>query len=214
MLPKYTHTHTHTYIYIYIYIWLSWETKIKKWNCEIFYWFDFYFCCYFIFWSPVVIEIKEMSLKNIGYFTISTKFNWLSENILRKQISNNFWFNATEKPSILNLSCYGSKGYVSVVLNDYKVALLGEGEDVAFCPSLYCVLVIYVVAVSIEAVNYQISLSSILLRLFHWDRQFFSFQFALGQIRTLTSQIIFLLLFVWVNWQLEDNEENKRKITV
>ena len=48
----------------------------------------------------------------------------------------------TEKQSIINLSRYGSKGYALVVLDDFEVTFLREGEDATFCPSLYCVLVI------------------------------------------------------------------------
>ena len=36
----------------------------------------------------------------------------------------------------------------SMVLGNSEVTFLGEGEEAAFCPFLYCVLVIYRVAVS------------------------------------------------------------------
>ena len=41
----------------------------------------------------------------------------------------------------------GSKGYTLVVLGYPEVTLLGEREDTSFCPSVYCVLVIYGFAV-------------------------------------------------------------------
>ena len=56
------------------------------------------------------------------------------------------YFNQEGDISTLNLSCYGSKGYGSDVLGDSEVKFLEEGEDAAFCPFLYCVLVIYGVA--------------------------------------------------------------------
>ena len=55
----------------------------------------------------------------------------------------NFWLDTVEKHGNLNLS---SKGYVSVVLSDSKVIFLGEVEDAAFCPFLYCVLFIHSIA--------------------------------------------------------------------
>ena len=58
----------------------------------------------------------------------------------------NLRFNAIEKQSIINLSCYRSKSFASVVLGDSMVTFLREGEDAILCPSLYCVLVIYGIA--------------------------------------------------------------------
>ena len=72
----------------------------------------------------------------------------LSKNFL------NFWFNAIEKQSIIDLSRYGSKSYASVVLGVSKVTFLRNGEDSAFCLSPYCLLVIY---------EYKCSLLSIFL---------------------------------------------------
>ena len=40
--------------------------------------------------------------------------------------------------------------YASVVLGNSVVTLLEDGEDAAFCPSLYRVLVIYSVAESVQ----------------------------------------------------------------
>ena len=46
-----------------------------------------------------------------------------------------------ENHGIKNLSIYSSNCYGSVVLSNFEVAF-GEREDVAFCPLLYCVLLI------------------------------------------------------------------------
>ena len=64
----------------------------------------------------------------------------------------NFWFDAVEQQRIINLNRYESKGYATVVLGNYGVTFLGEREDSAFCPPLYCVLVIYGVSVSEQLV--------------------------------------------------------------
>ena len=61
----------------------------------------------------------------------------VSKNIL------DFWFNAIEKQSIIKPSRYENKGYASIVVGDSDVIFLGEGEDAAFYPSLYCILIIY-----------------------------------------------------------------------
>ena len=60
----------------------------------------------------------------------------------------NFGFNTVELQSIVNLGPYLSKGYAPVVLDNSKVTCLGGRKDVALCPSIYCVLFIYGVAVS------------------------------------------------------------------
>ena len=52
----------------------------------------------------------------------------------------NFCFDAIEKQSIINLSCYGCKSSASLVLCDSEVTFLGE---VGYSLSLCCVLVIY-----------------------------------------------------------------------
>ena len=57
-------------------------------------------------------------------------------------------FNAVEMWSILNLCRHESKGNSPVVLGNSEVKFLGEREDVALYPSVYCVLIIYGVAVS------------------------------------------------------------------
>ena len=51
-----------------------------------------------------------------------------------------------ENQNITNLSNERSESYASVVLDDSKVTILREGEDTAFCLSLYCILFIYDVA--------------------------------------------------------------------
>ena len=70
------------------------------------------------------------------------RLNFFSKNFL------NFWSSAIEKQNIINLSCYESKSYDSVVLGDSKVSFLSEKEDAAFCPLFNCSLVIYGVAKS------------------------------------------------------------------
>ena len=47
-----------------------------------------------------------------------------------------------KKQSIINLSSYSSKSYATVVLSNSLIAFLEEGEDVTFCPFLYCILFI------------------------------------------------------------------------
>ena len=47
----------------------------------------------------------------------------------------------------VSLSHYGSNGYTTVILDNSDVSFLKEMEDAAFCPSVYCVLIIYGVAV-------------------------------------------------------------------
>ena len=54
----------------------------------------------------------------------------------------NFKPDTIEKLGIMNLSSYGNKSYASVVLSHSVVTFLGEGEDVDFCPCIYCVLFI------------------------------------------------------------------------
>ena len=56
------------------------------------------------------------------------------------------------------LYSYSSKSYDSVVLSDFEVTFLGEGEDVAFWPFLYCF--VDELCYLIEEVCCQISLSS------------------------------------------------------
>ena len=60
----------------------------------------------------------------------------------------NLWFDAIEKQSIINLSCYGSNNYASEVLGDSEVTILKKGEDAVFCPSIYCIPFVYGVAKS------------------------------------------------------------------
>ena len=68
--------------------------------------------------------------------------NFFSNNFL------NFWFDAVELLSILKLCSYGIKAYNPVVLGNFEFTVLEERENVAFWPSLYCILVIYCVALS------------------------------------------------------------------
>ena len=58
----------------------------------------------------------------------------------------NFRFDTIEKESIINLSFYRSKSYAFVVLCDSELSLLREENDAAFCPFLYCILIIYSIA--------------------------------------------------------------------
>ena len=60
----------------------------------------------------------------------------------------NFWFDTVELRSIINVSSYKSKGYTPVVFGCNEFIFLVEMNAAAFCPSLYCVLVIYGAAVS------------------------------------------------------------------
>ena len=81
---------------------------------------------------------------------------YLESNILEKFMNNSVtlgFFACTPlmiwcKVRILNLCNYTSKSYASVVLSDSEVTFVGEGEDVAFYPFLYCVLFIDSVAYS------------------------------------------------------------------
>ena len=50
------------------------------------------------------------------------------------------------KQNIINLYHHKNKRYATVVLNDSVVTFLIEEEDVAFCPSLYCIMFIYGIA--------------------------------------------------------------------
>ena len=60
----------------------------------------------------------------------------------------NYRFNVVESQSIVNLGCYESKDYASVILGYSEVPLLGEREDAALCLFICYVMVIYGVAVS------------------------------------------------------------------
>ena len=55
-----------------------------------------------------------------------------------------------EKQSIINFGSYSSKSYASVVLGDSEVTFQREGEDAAFCPSLYRISFIYGVGKSLR----------------------------------------------------------------
>ena len=59
-----------------------------------------------------------------------------------------FRFYVDTSQCIVDLGRYGWKGYTAVVLCYSEVTLLREREDVALCPSVYCVLVIYGITVS------------------------------------------------------------------
>ena len=58
----------------------------------------------------------------------------------------NFRFDMVEKQNIINFSSYRSKSYTYVVVGDFEVTFLREGEDAAFCPSFCCILFIYGIA--------------------------------------------------------------------
>ena len=77
-------------------------------------------------------DLFDISHNILVQFPVSTK-NFL-----------NFWFGASKKQMIINLSYYRSKSYAPVVFCDPEVTFLMEGEDTAFCPSvmiwLYTVL--------------------------------------------------------------------------
>ena len=101
----------------------------------------------------------------------------------------NFWFDVVGLQSIINLGFYGSKVYALVVLCNSKVTFFVEREDTAFCPSLYCVLVIY-------AVSEQ---SSIVLVVFHQDRQLSCFYFLLELCWIYHHQKYFLFqISLWI----------------
>ena len=78
----------------------------------------------------------------------------------------NFWFDAVELQNIINLSCDGSMGYVSVVLGNSEVTFLVEREDEGFF-QLSLVFWLY------TALQYRSSKSSNFLTLlvFHQNRQ-------------------------------------------
>ena len=109
-------------------------------------------------WTFRISEVVDQFLRK--------QFGFFSMNFL------NFWFDATDKQIIINLSRYGSKSYVLVVLGDSVVTFLGESGDAAFCPSLYCIL-IFILSCRIRAVYHKISFSSIPLIVFRRGRQFF-----------------------------------------
>ena len=83
----------------------------------------------------------------------------------------NFWFDATEWQSVINLSRY--KSYASVVHGDSEVTFLRKEEDGAFCPSLLCSG--YIRRYKIKDANHQIFMSSILFGLFRWGLQVLCF---------------------------------------
>ena len=59
-----------------------------------------------------------------------------------------FVFYAVAYSSIVDLGCYGSKGYTSVVLVYSEVILFRKRENASLCPSVYCIFVIYDITVS------------------------------------------------------------------
>ena len=60
----------------------------------------------------------------------------------------NFRFYVVALYSIIDLGCFGCKGYTSVVLGYSEVILLGERNNVALWPSVCYVMAIYGIAVS------------------------------------------------------------------
>ena len=59
-----------------------------------------------------------------------------------------FWFDVIAKQSIIYLRRDRRRNYTSVVFGDSEVTFLSEGENAAFCSSLYSVLVIFGIAKS------------------------------------------------------------------
>ena len=101
---------------------------------------------------------------------------WWCGSIYLKTVLNffkiflDFRLDNLKKQIIINLS---NKSHAFVVLSDSKVAFLGEGEEAAFYPFLYCVL--FIQGRIIEAVCCQIFLSSILQEVFHQGLQLYCF---------------------------------------
>ena len=111
-------------------------------------------------WSQTTKWNLRISVSPRCFFLQETLlwFDRLSESgMLRITCSKNH-FDSFKKFSqfliryVINMSRYGSKGYTSVVLGNSEVTLLEERKDAALCPSLYCFLVIYGVAVSEQQV--------------------------------------------------------------
>ena len=50
------------------------------------------------------------------------------------------------KQGIMNLGNNGSKSHISVVFSDSEIVFLGDREDAAFSPFLFCVLFVHSVA--------------------------------------------------------------------
>ena len=79
--------------------------------------------------------------------------------------------------SIIYLCSYRSKSYTSVIISDSEVTFLEKEEDAAFCQSL--LYFVYIRRCKIEEVSHQISLSSILLEVFHRGQQISCIQFVI-----------------------------------
>ena len=103
-----------------------------------------------MFWRNIQIKVSPRAFLH----ELFLKFTELSESMMlwidffknhfdRSKNFINFWFDATEKNNIVNLSRYRSNSDALVVLNCSLLTFLGESEDATFCPSLYYVLVIY-----------------------------------------------------------------------
>ena len=102
---------------------------------------------------------------------------WCCRSLSPKTIlilSKNFldlYFDEIEKQDIINLSRNGGKGHASVVRDDSEVTFLSEERGCSFLSiSLLCSG--YIRRCSIKIVSYQISLSSILLWIFHRYQKF------------------------------------------
>ena len=74
---------------------------------------------------------EELSESEVEDQFLWNPFRFLSKNFL------NFWFDPIEEQNIIELIRHWNKGYASVVFGDSEVIFLVEGEDAAFCQSLY-----------------------------------------------------------------------------
>ena len=76
-----------------------------------------------------------MIWQNLWYFELIS----LKNIIIFPKNFLNFTSDTIEKCNIIKLNCNRNMHYVSVVLRDSKVTFLGDGEDAAFNPFLFCV---------------------------------------------------------------------------
>ena len=67
-------------------------------------------------------------------------------DVVNQFLQKPFWF--FQRIYSISGSMHGCKSYDSVVLGGSEVTFLGKGEDAAFFPSLYYVLLIYAIAES------------------------------------------------------------------
>ena len=88
-----------------------------------------------------------------------------------------------------------SKSYTLVVFGNSKVTFLGDRNDVALCPSIYCVLVIYGVALS-EQYVVRFSCFPYFWRYFIETGNFPVFNFYFSSIKILLSYAILFRVFL------------------